>query len=98
MSRLIERPLSLPSSSLRGRSSSVWDIERAPRASPRPLGASSARRPRRAVESPPARVVAVLLEKDELPDLPVFRGAEKAALCVCTIGPELEEDRGPPVC
>ncbi len=37
------------------------------------------------------RVAAALLERAELPDLPVFRGAEKAALCVCTIGLELEE-------
>jgi hypothetical protein len=36
-------------------------------------------------------VVAVILEGGELPDIPVFRGAEKAALCVCTIGPDLEE-------
>ncbi len=38
------------------------------------------------------RVAATLLERAELPDLPVFRDAEKAALCVCTIGPELEEE------
>lgn len=37
------------------------------------------------------RVAAALLERAELPDLPVFQGADKAALCVCTIGPELEE-------
>lgn len=37
------------------------------------------------------RVAAALLERAELPDLPVFRDAERAALCVCTIGPELEE-------
>lgn len=36
-------------------------------------------------------VAAALLERTELPDLPVFREAEKAALCVCTIGPGLEE-------
>jgi hypothetical protein len=36
------------------------------------------------------RVAAAVLEKAELPDHPVFGGAEKAALCVCTIGPELE--------
>jgi hypothetical protein len=36
-------------------------------------------------------VAAALLDKDELPPLPVFLGAEKAALCVCTIGPDLED-------
>lgn len=36
-------------------------------------------------------VAAVILEKSELPDLPVFRGARKVAMCVCTIGPGLEE-------
>jgi hypothetical protein len=40
------------------------------------------------------RAVAALLEKAELPDHPVFRDAEKAALCVCTIGPELEAAAG----
>jgi hypothetical protein len=35
-------------------------------------------------------VAAAVLEKAELPDHPVFGGAEKAVLCVCTIGPELE--------
>ncbi|HEX2695030.1 MAG TPA: hypothetical protein VHP61_04710 [Acidobacteriota bacterium] len=36
------------------------------------------------------RVAAGLLERAELPDHPVFQGAERTALCVCTIGPELE--------
>lgn len=40
------------------------------------------------------RVAAVLLEKAELPDDPVFRGALRSALCVCTIGPELETAAG----
>jgi len=40
------------------------------------------------------RVAAVLLEKAELPDDPVFRGAIRSALCVCTIGPELEAAAG----
>ena len=35
-------------------------------------------------------IAAVVLEKEELPAHPVFRGAERAALCVSTIGPELE--------
>ncbi len=35
-------------------------------------------------------VAAALLEKAELPDHPIFRGAERAGLCVCTIGPDLE--------
>ena len=36
------------------------------------------------------RVLAAILDSDELPDHPIFRNAEKAALCLCTIGPELE--------
>jgi hypothetical protein len=40
------------------------------------------------------RVAAALLEKAELPDDPVFRGALRSALCVCTIGPELESAAG----
>lgn len=40
------------------------------------------------------RIAAALLEKAELPDHPVFRAAERAALCVCTIGPELEAAAG----
>lgn len=36
------------------------------------------------------RVAAALLDRADLPDHPVFRDAEKAALCVCTIGRELE--------
>lgn len=38
------------------------------------------------------RVAAALLERSELPDHPVFRGAERSALCVCTIGLELESE------
>jgi hypothetical protein len=40
------------------------------------------------------RVAAALLDKAELPDHPVFSDAEKAALCICTIGPELEAAAG----
>jgi hypothetical protein len=40
------------------------------------------------------RVAAGLLERAELPDHPVFRGAERTALCICTIGPELEAAAG----
>ena len=36
------------------------------------------------------QVLAAILDLDELPDHPVFRNAAKAALCLCTIGPELE--------
>jgi hypothetical protein len=36
------------------------------------------------------RVLAAILDSAELPDHPIFRNAEKAALCLCTIGPELE--------
>jgi hypothetical protein len=38
------------------------------------------------------RVAAALLERSDLPDHPAFRGAERSALCVCTIGPELESE------
>lgn len=58
---------------------------------PRPLRALVGEETRRALDLLRPGVVAVILEKDELPGLPVFRGAEKAALCVCTIGPDLEE-------
>ncbi len=40
------------------------------------------------------RAAAALLDRAELPDHPVFRDAEKAALCVCTIGRELEAAAG----
>jgi len=36
------------------------------------------------------RVLAAVLDSAELPDHLIFRKAEKAALCLCTIGPELE--------
>jgi len=36
------------------------------------------------------RVLAAILDSAELPDHPIFLNAEKAALCLCTIGPELE--------
>jgi len=36
------------------------------------------------------RVLAAILDSAELPDHPIFRNAEKTALCLCTIGPELE--------
>jgi hypothetical protein len=36
------------------------------------------------------RVLAAILDSAELPDHSIFRNAEKAALCLCTIGPELE--------
>jgi hypothetical protein len=36
------------------------------------------------------RVLAAILDSAEFPDHPIFRNAEKAALCLCTIGPELE--------
>lgn len=36
------------------------------------------------------QVLAAILDSSELPDHPIFRNAEKAALCLCTIGPELE--------
>jgi hypothetical protein len=35
-------------------------------------------------------VLAAILDFAELPDHPIFRNAEKTALCLCTIGPELE--------
>jgi len=35
-------------------------------------------------------VLAAILDSAELPGHPIFRNAEKAALCLCTIGPELE--------
>ncbi len=38
------------------------------------------------------RVAAALLDGSELPEHPIFRDAERAALCVCTIGPDLEEE------
>jgi hypothetical protein len=37
------------------------------------------------------RCLAAELVRDEIPDHPVFRNAEKAAVCLCTIGPRLEE-------
>jgi len=36
------------------------------------------------------QVLAAILDSSELPDHPIFRNAEMAALCLCTIGPELE--------